>query len=161
MPMQRERYPADWEAISKRIRFERAKGCCEWCGAVNGSWKVRWRDKDGPGFTFYTHAENMRDGSWHVWDEDEDGLCSEITEIIPALDGGKPAKVVLTVAHLGTPHSDGTPGDKHDKMDVRDENLAALCQACHLRYDIKEHTANAAKTRRRKRVAAGQQELGL
>lgn len=66
------------------------------------------------------------------------------------------SKVVLTVAHLGTAHADGTPGDKHDKMDVRDENLAALCQACHLRYDIKEHMQNAAATRRRRKMDAGQ-----
>lgn len=67
--------------------------------------------------------------------------------------------VVLTVAHLGTQHADGTPGDKHDKMDVRDENLAALCQRCHLNYDRDEHIANAAKTRERKRREAGQLQL--
>jgi hypothetical protein len=49
------------------------------------------------------------------------------------------SKVVLTVAHLGTPHADGTLGDKHDKHDVRDENLAALCQRCHLAYDLPDH----------------------
>lgn len=70
-------------------------------------------------------------------------------------------KVVLTVAHLGAPHPDGTPGDKHDKMDCRDENLAALCQRCHLNYDRDEHLANAAKTRRRRKIAAGQLELNL
>ena len=26
-------YPKDWKDISKRIRLERAKGKCEWCGA--------------------------------------------------------------------------------------------------------------------------------
>lgn len=67
--------------------------------------------------------------------------------------------MVLTVAHLGTAHSDGTPGDKHDKNDVRDENLAALCQACHLNYDRDEHMTNAAATRRRRKIAAGQVEL--
>lgn len=35
MPFKRERYPADWEAISRRIRFERAGNKCEWCGAEN------------------------------------------------------------------------------------------------------------------------------
>lgn len=63
---------------------------------------------------------------------------------------------MLTVAHLGTVKPDGTPGDKHDKMDCRDENLAALCQRCHLRYDLDEHKANAAITRRNKKLAAGQ-----
>lgn len=114
MPMQRSRYPPDWEQISKRIRSERAGWRCEWCGAIHGE-----------------HHPNT--GSI----------------------------VILTVAHLGTPHPDGTPGDKHDKMDVRDENLAALCQRCHLNYDRDEHMANAAATRRRRRESAGQLTLWL
>ncbi|MFH1909515.1 MAG: WGR domain-containing protein [Chloroflexota bacterium] len=96
-------------------------------------------------------------------------------------ENGKPhpltkSKVVLTVAHLGVPKPDGTPGDtvraartggtpvrdgKHDKTDVRDENLAALCQRCHLNYDLDEHMQNAARKRRKKIIAAGQLELGL
>lgn len=72
-------------------------------------------------------------------------------------ENGKPhpvtgAKVVLTVAHLGVPYSDGTPGDKRNKQDMRDENLAALCQRCHLRYDVDEHMANAKITRYQKRM---------
>ncbi len=66
------------------------------------------------------------------------------------------SKVVLTVAHLGTTYPDGRPGDVYDKMDVRDENLAALCQRCHLNYDRAEHIFNAARTRLRKRIEAGQ-----
>lgn len=51
-------------------------------------------------------------------------------------ENGKPhpatgSKVVLTVAHLN-----------HIKADVRDENLAALCQGCHLGYDAKNHALN-------------------
>jgi hypothetical protein len=71
------------------------------------------------------------------------------------------SKVVLTVAHLGTPHPSGRPGDKHDKHDVRFENLAALCQRCHLNYDRDDHIANAAAARRRRKLEAGQQELPL
>lgn len=71
------------------------------------------------------------------------------------------SRVILTVAHLGVARPDGTPGDKHDKMDVRDENLAALCQRCHLNYDRDEHQVNAAATRRRRRLQAGQIELPL
>lgn len=83
-------------------------------------------------------------------------------------ENGKPhpvtgSKVVLTVAHLGTVKPDGSPGDKHDKMDCRDENLAALCQRCHLRFDIDEHMANAKQTRIRKRAerAANAGQMGL
>lgn len=60
-------------------------------------------------------------------------------------------KIVLTVAHLGVDHSDGRKGDPHDKMDVRDENLKAMCQRCHLRYDAKEHAVNSKRTREAKK----------
>jgi hypothetical protein len=76
-PENKARYPRDWKAISKRIRFERAGNRCEWCGAEN-------------------HQPHPVTGS----------------------------KVVLTVAHLD-----------HDLVDHSDENLAALCQRCHLTYD--------------------------
>jgi hypothetical protein len=85
-------------------------------------------------------------------------------------ENGKPnpltgSKVVLTVAHLGADIAPGIKGDKHDKWDCRDVNLAALCQRCHLRYDIDEHTENARKTREAKTRAAhqsaGQKELNL
>lgn len=60
-------------------------------------------------------------------------------------------KIVLTCAHLGTDKPDGTPGDKHDKMDVRPENLKMMCQRCHLRFDIDEHVANGKRTREAKK----------
>lgn len=41
------------------------------------------------------------------------------------------SKVVLTVAHID-----------HDKTNNRFNNLAALCQRCHLRHDIKQHVQN-------------------
>ena len=49
-------------------------------------------------------------------------------------------KVVLTVAHLN-----------HIESDCRDDNLKAMCQRCHLRYDSKHHQKNAAKTREKKK----------
>ena len=50
--------------------------------------------------------------------------------------------VVLTVAHLN-----------HDPTDNRPENLRAMCQRCHNRYDKPHRTANAAATRHKKRTA--------
>lgn len=134
MPMQRDRYPADWEEISRRIRFERAQGKCEWCGVVNGA--VGARDVYGK-----WHDERSIN---HMNGTDGDMLFETFPKMI---------RIALTVAHLGTAHADGTPGNKHDKMDVRPENLAALCQRCHLNYDRDEHMANAAKTRLRKKQA--------
>ena len=111
--MDRSRYPADWEAVSLRIR-ERARGRCEWCGARHGQ-------------------PHPRTGS----------------------------RVVLTVAHLGLPTDADRAagrcwGDPHDKHDVRGDNLAALCQACHLGYDHDDHVRNARKMRRQRRIDAGQ-----
>jgi 5-methylcytosine-specific restriction endonuclease McrA len=42
----------------------------------------------------------------------------------------------------------------HDPANCAPENLRALCQRCHLRYDRFEHGRNAAETRRRKAVRA-------
>lgn len=49
-------------------------------------------------------------------------------------------KVGLTVAHLN-----------HLPEDCRPENLKAMCQRCHLRYDRDHHAASARKTRAAKR----------
>lgn len=45
-------------------------------------------------------------------------------------------RVVLTVAHLN-----------HCKSDSRRENLLAMCNTCHLRYDLVLHARNAFSTR--------------
>lgn len=41
------------------------------------------------------------------------------------------SRVVLTVAHID-----------RDKSNNRFDNLAALCQRCHLRHDLPQHIAN-------------------
>jgi hypothetical protein len=131
MPMDPSRYPVDWKAISLAVR-EAAGWKCEWCGAPNG--EVITRDRRDP-------------KTWSVVTGCGDNEAD---------DGVKTTLIVLTVAHLGAAHADGSPGDKHDKHDVRRENLAALCQACHLAYDLDDHVRNAAETRRRKKIEAGQ-----
>ena len=63
-------------------------------------------------------------------------------------ENGKPhpvtgSRVVLTIAHMLN----------DDPMDVRDENLRALCNRCHLSWDAKLHAKHAAESRRKKREA--------
>lgn len=58
------------------------------------------------------------------------------------------SRVVLTVGHLD-----------HDPANNDPANLRAWCQRCHLTYDAKHHAANAALTRRRRQVQAGQLEF--
>lgn len=60
------------------------------------------------------------------------------------------SKVILTTAHLGEPFATGA--DKNDKYDIRAENLAHLCQRCHLRHDIAEHVENARRNLETKRL---------
>jgi hypothetical protein len=75
-----------------------------------------------------------------------DGPEAVVTKRCSAFDG-RPhprtrSRVRLTVAHL-----DHTPG--HDD----DENLRAMCQRCHNRYDTTFRKANANRTRRNKKAA--------
>jgi hypothetical protein len=58
------------------------------------------------------------------------------------------SRVVLTVAHLHDP----------SPMNCDDDNLAALCQRCHNRYDAQMRAANRRRTRA---TSGGQTELGL
>jgi len=148
MPMDLKRYPADWPAISARIRI-RDGWVCKYCGAPHG---VRVMRRYGvchghpiPAFFAWAPwAKLARMERGRLWYRVEDPEAT---------------KIILTVAHLGAPHADGTPGNPHDKMDVREENLGALCQRCHLMFDLEDHVINAAHTRRAARVAGGQGEL--
>lgn len=147
MPMQKERYPKDWKNISLRIR-ERDGQKCKFCGVPNHALILR-----RPATAEYILYDSNLDV--HI---DQAGEWIR-TSALPDWTGDieKYTEVVLTVAHLGAPHSDGTPGNKHDKMDCREENLAALCQRCHLLEDMGEHIANRKKTLRQKRIEAQRQ----
>lgn len=114
MPVDKSRYPADWDAIALAVKVA-ADWVCQDCG-------MQCRTPDE---RFDTHKRTM------------------------------------SVHHLGAERPDGTPGDMHDKMDCRPENLLALCSACHLARDLPGHVLNAARTRRAKKVASGQMELNI
>ena len=64
-----------------------------------------------------------------------------VENLTTVLRGIVPVKVVLTIAHLD-----------HDETNwnVKDDRLAALCQHCHLTYDIPEK-----KKRKRNKKAIG------
>lgn len=64
---------------------------------------------------------------------DHDGRCPARHNAIQPRTG---SKIVLTVAHLD-----------HTPENCDDTNLLAMCQRCHLTYDIDEHRATAARTR--------------
>jgi hypothetical protein len=147
VPIDYSRYPATWRTVIRPAIIARATGPdgiarCEWCGVPNGE-----------------VVDRHPDGRW-VLDDDLDGWNSDVA-IHDGWDddGVRIVRIVLTVAHLGTAYPDGTPGDKHDKHDCRPENLAALCQSCHLGYDRADHVRHAAETRRQKQIERGQLAL--
>lgn len=158
MPMQRERYPADWEAISLRIR-QRDGWKCQKCGVANDARIVRSR---------------VDPARYIVYDEKYDGYrtpeglpirMSEIPDEFDTSDWSTHKRVILTVHHIGAPRDDGSPGDVHDKMDCRDINLTSLCQRCHFIADLPSHVVSARKARAEKRkqriLATGQLEMEL
>lgn len=82
----------------------------------------------------HNHAIGCRDEDGEFYD-DEDWRMQRAFR-----NGANVIKIVLTVAHLD-----------HDLSHNDDDNLRALCQRCHLRYDAEHHARNAAETRDRKR----------
>jgi hypothetical protein len=74
---EKARYPKDWKVISKRIRFERAKGRCEWPGCEAPHGETVKRSKIAPENWF-----TITPGQEHA-----DLQCYTV-------------KIILTVAHL-------------------------------------------------------------
>jgi len=142
MPTDMTRYPAEWPAIRGRI-LARAANFCERCGIANGVYRATWDDQDGPGESHYRYAEKHF-GAWYGWNEDD----ADDADLL----SNKPARIVLTIAHIHDP----------DPMNCADDNLQALCQRCHNRLDAPMRARHAAETRRRQALTAtGQQELPL
>lgn len=133
-PELRHLYGAAWKLIRAKI-LERAGHCCEECGRPNRREVLVfpcgcWEIASIPGYA----------GGRGVW-------LHRLVTCEAHHFSGRVVHTVLTIAHLNH-----TPGDD------RPENLAALCQRCHLRLDHAQHVANARATRNRKR---GVQELPL
>jgi hypothetical protein len=121
-PENKSKYPADWPQIRDRIR-EREGHCCKWCKAPNR--KFIARSSCG---SYYMLAN----GDILNADNGETVFRSELV----LFQAKKWIEVVLTVAHLD-----------HDPTNNTDENLAALCQRCHNRYDSEHRAESRAKTR--------------
>jgi hypothetical protein len=106
--------PADWRALSDRVRFVRAGGRCERCRRPHGA-----------------DVTCLPDGRWHdaavqLW---RDGAGIPVD---------RPANVELLLARvtrvvLATCHRE------HDPRLIDDADLAAWCQRCHLIHDAPHH----------------------
>lgn len=107
MPVDYSKYPPDWHEISYWIRFYRAENHCEFCDVENYSIGF-WVDGE-----FITEQE-----AYEILRSTGEDLYASIPI------NKKAVRVVLTVAHLD-----------QDITNNEMENLAALCQRCHLNYD--------------------------
>lgn len=154
MPVDMQRYPKNWKAISHAIK-ERAGWKCEQCAAPHHTWIAR--SSVDPARYLVLDADT---GGYRT----PDGIAIRMSEIPEEyLSDKQDTYVILTVHHIGVDKPDGTVGDPHDKMDCRPENLTALCQRCHLIADLPMHMENAKRTRlekKRQEIAdSGQMEL--
>ena len=146
MPVDMSKYPPEWPQIRERI-LVRAGNVCERCGVANGV----YRAADARGDRTYRYAECVRGVclGWNYQTEEGEWMDD------PSELDGKPARIVLTIAHVNDP----------DPQNCADDNLQALCQRCHNRLDAPMRAKNAARTRGRNRRAAdvqsGQNELPL
>jgi len=127
--MDRRRYPPEWPRISLEVRA-RSGGRCECegeCGRDHAA-----EDLEGGGDWKRTPLQNSP-------------RCSR--------RNGDPIggyRIVLTVAHLWR-----GPCAEHHAQAVKcgdPAHLKAMCQRCHLTYDLPHHIARAKRTRRARKA---------
>lgn len=137
MAMNKISYPSEWKQIRERI-LARDEHKCKNCGVANGLWVKR-----------------LPTGRFRI------ATDGEIADTINGLAKKKARAtcIVLTTAHLGVDYPDGRKGNPRDKMDVRDANLAALCQRCHLIYDVNEHHTTKIRKKEAEQAKRGQLNL--
>ncbi|MBK8177228.1 MAG: hypothetical protein IPK66_18815 [Rhodospirillales bacterium] len=119
MPIRRELrslYPDYWSELSRRVRFERARGMCQKCGRPHG-----------------TIVRCLPDGRWFdpteaIW-RDGRGRPARWPDL-EQMTRQRTTKVILAAAHLD-----------HDPRNNRLRNLRSLCQRCHMLHDRPHHLA--------------------
>jgi hypothetical protein len=119
MPIKRELrslYPANWQEISREVRFTLARGECQTCGRPHG--KVIRCLRDGRWFDPAQGTWRTGRGKFANWPDIEEAVAMRQT------------LVFLSAAHLD-----------HNPAHNQFGNLKCLCQRCHLMYDQVYHLA--------------------
>ncbi|MCZ6870525.1 MAG: hypothetical protein O7G84_13570 [Gammaproteobacteria bacterium] len=141
---QRARYPADWDAISRRIRFERAESKCECTGQCGDTHHGAGRCNAPHG----RHVLRHREEPWR-WITSDELDQHRANGIRPDEWAYEATHIVLTAAHI-----DQTPEN------CADENLLAMCQRCHNKLDQPHRQRNARETRRGRKAIGELPGLG-
>lgn len=135
MPCDYKKYPKNWKTEIRPAILERAKNRCENCNVPNYMIILRgqrngkdvFQDDNG---TIYDATNSERIGDDYVGE-----VCDNPYQ--------QAIKIVLTIAHLD-----------HDINNNSPDNLKALCQRCHNRYDSKNRNVN-----RKRKISLTQPEL--
>lgn len=127
MPIDYKKYPKNWKSEIRPMILKRAKNKCEICGLPN--YEIISR-----GVT-----ENKVDVYQLVAGDIYLALNSDLiydcdSEPNEEIEFKMAIKIILTIAHLN-----------HNINDNRADNLKAMCQRCHLRYDAKHHAETRKK----------------
>ena len=123
MPINYKLYPENWLSEIRPRILQRANNKCEFCGVENNIAIFRGTMN---GIEVY---QNNKGDVFNA--ENSEYLFNDYYAEIEAPSTRKAIKVVLTVAHLD-----------HDTTNNEPENLKALCQRCHNRYDMKQRVHN-------------------
>lgn len=125
MPFDKSKYPPNWDSEIRPRILARAENKCECCQVPNH--EIIFRG-------FMDELEVYQTSNGNIFNASNSNLIAyeDYFGHITPLSGNpnqKSIKVVLTIAHLD-----------HDEenWDVKDERLKAMCQRCHLRYDVPE-----------------------
>jgi hypothetical protein len=123
MPIDYNKYPANWFTEIRPRILERAGNACEFCGLPNGAagYRVKYQDLDG---WKYIKGVLVPNRELFIKNHYLKGILIQMFKV-----SSKRVMIVLTIAHLD-----------HDEENhaVTDDRLRALCQHCHLEYDIAE-----------------------
>lgn len=123
MPCDYSKYPDNWLTEIRPLILMRAQDCCENCGVPNGVIVMRGITNPARYEIVGTDRSQLED-----WQRDYDYFKDAMIE-----DGLlRPIRIILTIVHLD-----------HDTTHNHPENLAALCQRCHLRHDARSHARHA------------------
>lgn len=122
-PEWRAFYGRTWRHEIRPMILARAGSRCERCGKPDRRlvWTVTGRSEDGQLWMRWCGSR------YEPW-RDQFGRVLPLGR--PQRVAARRVRVILTVAHLN-----------HDPADNRPENLAALCQWCHLMHDRSYHRA--------------------
>jgi hypothetical protein len=125
MPIDRSKYPADWDDLSKAIRA-RAGDKCEFCGVPNHVFILRSTANPEQYVILTEGADYIA----------PNGAVYNLMYLPDDFDDSKEVWIVLTVAHLDQDTTNNAPA-----------NLKALCQRCHLNLDRPHNLVKGRATR--------------